>query len=170
MGLPKDCRLNVISVCAIISCCALDGHCYFLVCSGWSLLFPGVLVTSQIPHLIYMCGPHYTSICRFIIDLHAQLHMCVPHCRTTWYVMHEGKKQKKLSARRRRRNKECQKYSKNNGSLVPQDAFVPDTTMKKQKNTKKHEKTPTRGQKRPKTAKKNKKRVFFCKTPDSVPT
>ena len=26
----------------VISRCALDVHCYFLVCSGWSLLFPGV--------------------------------------------------------------------------------------------------------------------------------
>ena len=26
----------------VISWCTLDGHCYFLVCSGWSLLFPGV--------------------------------------------------------------------------------------------------------------------------------
>ena len=28
---------------AVISCCVLDAHCYFLVCTGWSLLFPGVL-------------------------------------------------------------------------------------------------------------------------------
>ena len=27
----------------VISWCALDGHCYFLVCPGCSLLFPGVL-------------------------------------------------------------------------------------------------------------------------------
>ena len=27
----------------VISWCVLDGHCYFVVCSGWSLLFPGVL-------------------------------------------------------------------------------------------------------------------------------
>ena len=33
----------------VIFWCALNGHCYFLVCSGWSLLFPGVLwmVTSD---------------------------------------------------------------------------------------------------------------------------
>ena len=28
---------------AVISCCILDGHCYFLVHSGWLLLFPGAI-------------------------------------------------------------------------------------------------------------------------------
>ena len=33
---------GVLWMVTVISCCALDGHCYFLVFSGWSLLFPVV--------------------------------------------------------------------------------------------------------------------------------
>ena len=39
------------------------------------LLSPSLL---SLPHLLCMCGPHCTSICHVIIDLHSHLHMFMP--------------------------------------------------------------------------------------------
>ena len=47
----------------VISCCALDGHCYFLLCSGWSLLFPVLLWMVIVISCCAVDGHYYFLVC-----------------------------------------------------------------------------------------------------------
>ena len=55
--------LGVLWMVTVISWSALDGHCYFLVCSRWSLLFPGVLWMVTVTSWCALDGHCYFMVC-----------------------------------------------------------------------------------------------------------
>ena len=60
---------------SIISWCALDGHFYFVVRSGWSLLFPGALWMVIVISLVHFgWSLLFPGVLRMVTDVSCCVH------------------------------------------------------------------------------------------------
>ena len=75
---------SVLWMMAVISWCALDGYCYFVVCHGWSLLLPvvpwivAVISSCDLDDYCYflMCREMVTVISWCAVDGHCYFLVC----------------------------------------------------------------------------------------------